>query len=187
MAYYYSPFRKQYDEDFHSKKKVPSDTCVFCDTEVMETQGIKNKNAKLIENEHYKWVVNYFPQSEGHTLIIPKRHVTRIGHETPEEIIARERIVVFATDMLQKLYPGAGVEIFIQNGGASRASIAHLHWHVVPAQKSDPFRGFEKFGLFYTIDKEQEKVILFPVEIQKAQDGLQRELAEIIGDELPCN
>lgn len=180
MAYYYSPFRKQYDK---KEKKTSSDGCVFCNFDKVKQQAVINAGGQIIENSHYVWLVNYFPRHEGHTLLIPKKHVVGIGEESPDQVFAREQLFAFASKMLRKLYPGAGIEIFNQTGEGSLASIEHLHWHIVPAQPSDPLRSFEKLGHFYTVDEKEEKVIVFPVEIEKACEGLQRELADVIGME----
>jgi len=76
MAYYYSPFRKKY-----SKRKTAG--CVFCDQVAMTIESVPNAKGKPVENDSYRWVVNMFPKFEGHTLAIPKRHITSIGSESP--------------------------------------------------------------------------------------------------------
>lgn len=113
-------------------------------------------------------------------MIVPKRHVTMLGSETEEEVLARERILNIAAIALQKLYPGAGIEVFLQTGEGSESSEPHLHWHVVPALPGDSLRGFDKLGHFYTVQPGQEKVIIFPVAIKLAREELIHALAEIL-------
>ena len=113
-------------------------------------------------------------------MVVPKRHVTELGDETPAEIAAREELVVLASRTLQELYPGAGVEIFLQNGPGAEGSIPHLHWHVVPAQPDDPLRGFDKLGQFFTIEPDKEKVIIFPLPITLAKEELLAALAKVL-------
>ncbi len=173
MAYYYSPFRKKYGK--------PSIGCPFCNQKRMEDQAIVTSAGAVVENKHYRWVINHFPKFEGHTLVIPKRHILAFGEETAEEIYAREELVTLATKTLELVYPGAGVEIFIQYGKGSEASIPHLHWHVVPSLPEDPLRGFDKLGQFFSIEQNKEKVILFPVKIRKARGTLRRALAKHLG------
>lgn len=181
MAYYYSPFRKNY----HNTLSARGDFCPFCDSENMQQQAVKNTKGQVIENEYYTWVVNYFPKFEGHTMVVPKKHTLFIGEENTNEVVARENLTVFAVNMLKKLYPESGVEVFIQTGQGSTSSVPHLHWHILPAHESDPLRAFEKLGHFSTVDENKEKVLIFPVEIKKALDGLQKELAETIGEDFP--
>jgi len=175
MAYYYSPFRKKY-----TGKKADTG-CPFCNKVNMAKQSIKYSNGALAENKNYRWIVNIFPKFEGHTLVVPKRHVAELGTESPDEIKDREEIFHLASQTLKKTYPGAGIEVFIQTGGASEASIEHLHWHVVPSQPNDPIRGFDKLGQFFTIEEDKPKIIVFPVPIKKAKQTLQRALSKTLG------
>ena len=175
MAYYYSPFRNTYNKD-----RAARPGCVFCDPTVLAGGGVRRADGTVVENEHYLWIINSFPKFEGHTLIVPKRHVTELGDETPAEVAAREELVVLASRALQTLYPGAGVEVFLQTGPGSESSVSHLHWHVTPAQPDDPLRGFDKLGQFFTIEPDKERVIIFPVPIKLAQDELLAALAKVL-------
>ncbi len=122
-----------------------------------------------------------YPKFEGHTMIVPKRHVIKLGTESAQEIKDREELIVIAAEALQKLYHGAGIEIFLQTGAGSEGSIAHLHWHIVPSQPSDPLRGFDKLGHFFTITEDKPKLIVFPVPIKKARNTLLRALSKTLG------
>jgi diadenosine tetraphosphate (Ap4A) HIT family hydrolase len=73
------------------------------------------------------------------------------------------------------------VEIFLQTGAGSEASVKHLHWHVVPSQLNDPLRGFDKLGQFFTIEKDKPKIVVFPVPIKKARQTLLRALSKTLG------
>lgn len=172
MAYYYSPFRKEYGPR--------PEGCPFCDQVLIQEQGALSNEGDIIQNEHYYWMVNWYPKFEGHTMVIPKRHVSCIGEETTEEVVARDELIVLATQTLMKAYPSAGIEIFLQTGKGSARSIPHLHWHVVPSQPSDPLRGFDKADQFFTIKPDEEKIILFPVEIRYAREELRKLIAQTL-------
>jgi histidine triad (HIT) family protein len=173
MAYYYSPFRKEYYEGKHSE-------CAFCDSAVLEKQSVRRKDRSVVENEYYIWFVSFYPKFEGHTLIIPKQHVSDIDQESPGSIVARNELLILAKNTLQKLYPGSGLEVFLQTGEKSDASIAHLHWHIVPAQPDDVLRGFDKLGHFYTTKPNEEKVVLFPIEVKLAKEELLKALSQVL-------
>ena len=164
MAYYYSPFRKSYGKK-SSKRGME---CAFCDAKQILKQSIKTKSGVVIENDSYLWVVNLYPKFEGHTMVVPKRHIIKIGEETAQETLDREELIAYAAQVLQKAFPRSGIEIFLQTGEGSASSVAHLHWHVVPASHDDPLRSFEKLGHFYTIEPGKERVIVFPLEIKRS-------------------
>lgn len=174
MAYYYSPFRKNYSKDSNAGG------CPFCNEDDMEKQVIYRSDGTPVENEYYRWVINTYPKFEGHTMVVPKKHILHIGDEGDREISAREELFIIASNALRKLYPGAGIEIFLQTAGESGSSVEHLHWHVVPAKKDDHLRSFEKLGHFYTIEPEEEKIVVFPQKIEKAGDVLQEALRNIL-------
>jgi diadenosine tetraphosphate (Ap4A) HIT family hydrolase len=179
MAYYYSPFRKIYGGTKHKGEE----TCPFCSKEGRISQSIRNADGVLMENEHYFWITNFFPKFEGHTMIVPKKHIRALHEEDSEEIVARHDLSLFAMRQLEKVYPGCGFEIFIQYGPGSAQSVEHLHWHIVPAQPDDALRSFEKLGHFYTTEEGKEKAIVFPVKINLAREELIGKLAEVIGNE----
>lgn len=176
MAYYYTPFRKKYLKP--GEKKIGA--CVFCTEKEMEAEAIRYQDGRVVENEFYRWIVNFYPKHEGHTMIVPKRHVTELGAESKKAVAARDELVTLAAQTLQKLYKTDGIEVFIQCGAHSMASIEHLHWHVVPALPDDPIRGFQKLGHFYTTEQNKKQVVLFPVPIKLARRKLQNALSKVL-------
>jgi diadenosine tetraphosphate (Ap4A) HIT family hydrolase len=177
MALYYSPFRTEYSAGGPSG-------CPFCDEAHMREQSLKHPDGSPIENEHYRWIVNWFPKFDGHTMVIPKHHVESLSDETDEShLLARSRMLAFAADTVRQLFSDAGVEAFIQYGTGSEASQEHLHWHVVPARPADTFRGFDKADEYFTIDPEQEKVVYYPVQIELARERLIARVQETLQKE----
>ncbi len=168
--YYYSPFRKKYNKG--------SDNCPFCSLKNIESQTIKDHTGKAFENEHYRWVVNTFPKFEGHTMLVPKRHLDELHKESPEELLARHDLLKRAVSILQNKYPNCGIEHFIQTGPGSSSTIPHLHWHLLPAHLDDNLRSFEKMGHFYTMDPDEEKVIIFPQPIKMSPSELLKFLSQ---------
>lgn len=178
MAYYYSPFRQAYRKE-DSKKG-----CVFCDEKKMRNHAIRDSAGAVVENVRYAWIVNRFPKFEGHTMLVPKRHMESLLKETSQEVWSRQELLTVALPALYRLYPGSGVEVFAQSGPGSDASVRHIHWHVVPARPSDPLRSFEKLGHFYTAEEGKEKVIFFPHAIRLAGRELQEALAQHVPSKL---
>jgi diadenosine tetraphosphate (Ap4A) HIT family hydrolase len=175
--YYYTPFRNTYN----GKK---SDTeCVFCNKKMMASQSVKHPGGLAVETRSYRWIINIYPKFEGHTMVVPKKHITEIGAETEREINEREKLFAVASRTLQALYPGAGVEIFLQTGPGFESSIKHLHWHIVPSLPQDPLRGFDKLGHFFTMEKEKAKILVFPVPVRLARNQLLRALTRTLGKE----
>ena len=171
--YSYSPFRKSYNT------ANTEAVCVFCDSEQMGKQTIILADGNPVENELYRWVVNVFPKFEGHTMLLPKRHITAIQDQTAEETIAATELLKTALAVLATTFPDHGIEHFAQWGAQSASSQAHIHSHLVPAHPDDSFRSFEKLGHFYTTKEDQEKIVLFPVPITLSPEELLAEFKKV--------
>lgn len=171
--YSYSPFRSGYSTP---DKDAP---CVFCDPVVIQKQTIVLADNKAVENKYYRWIVNTYPKFEGHTMLVPKRHITSIEDEQPEETLACADLLKVALKAMRILFPTSGIEYFAQWGAQSASSQAHIHTHLVPANPEDPFRSFEKLGHFYTTKDQQEKIVLFPTTIKLSPEELLAEFKKI--------
>lgn len=78
-----------------------------------------------------------FPVSEGHTLVIPKRHVSSIFDlETNEydELWAFMRQV--HGELLRRFRP-TGVNIGVNDGEAAGQTVEHAHIHLIPRYAGD--------------------------------------------------
>lgn len=163
--YYYSPFRKTYSSEPEENE------CVFC-SQVVRDRTLESKAGVKYENDAWFWVVNQFPKFEGHTLLVPKRHIDHLEDETPEESALRQQLFAEVVTTIKKAFPEHGIEYFAQNGRGSQSTINHIHWHLVPASPDDELRSFEKLGHFYTTEPEKEKVLIYPIEISMGPDAL---------------
>ncbi len=105
---------------------------------------------KLYEDEDVLAFLDVFPQSFGHTLVIPKRSAARNILEVDTEALAKVIAVVqkLARVIVEELEP-AGVQIAQFNGAPAGQTVFHIHMHIVPryageglgihaSQKADP-------------------------------------------------
>ena len=102
--------------------------CSFCDLE---------PDRIISESDYTLTVRDGFPVSEGHTLIIPKRHVQSFF-----ELMAIEKAAVLqaldeAKEALDKELNPDGYNIGINDGEAAGQTVMHLHLHLIPRYKGD--------------------------------------------------
>lgn len=85
-----------------------------------------------------------FPVSEGHTLVIPKRHFASFFDCSEEERAAlMDALDVAKRDLDRSLKPD-GYNIGINDGPPAGQTIQHLHVHLIPryiGDQSDPRGG----------------------------------------------
>jgi histidine triad (HIT) family protein len=80
------------------------------------------------------------PVFEGHTLLVPRRHVSTIG-DLPAELLGPLLDAGRRVAAAQRAALGAEGTFFALNDVVSQ-SVPHVHLHVVPRRRGDGLRGF---------------------------------------------
>ena len=78
-----------------------------------------------------------FPESKGHTLVIPKRHVASLWEMTTEEYIDAFALVRQVRDLLQETFNPQGFNVGVNCGEAAGQSVLHAHIHLIPRYTGD--------------------------------------------------
>lgn len=78
-----------------------------------------------------------FPVSNGHTLIIPRRHISTLFDATKEEQLAILRALNVAKETLDRTCTPDGFNIGFNHGKAGGQTVAHLHIHIIPRYLGD--------------------------------------------------
>ena len=82
-------------------------------------------------------VLDGFPISEGHTLVIPKRHVELL-FDLPEDDLAKVwALVAKVRQVLKKKYKPDGFNIGVNEGRAAGQTVSHAHVHIIPRRAGD--------------------------------------------------
>ena len=91
----------------------------------------------IISNDLAVAIKDGFPISEGHTLIIPKRHVASFFDITHEERLAMLDLLDKAKhDLTSQLKPPS-FNIGINDGKEAGQTVPHLHIHLIPRYDGD--------------------------------------------------
>ena len=111
-------------------------SCQFCNL----ANGIELTNI-VYQTHSVCCFLDINPINEGHTLIVPKKHVLDIeefDQATRLDIMNAAALLSLA---LKKLYSPDGVSI-MQNGGQFN-DVNHYHMHIFPRYKNDGFSWIE--------------------------------------------
>lgn len=77
-----------------------------------------------------------FPVAEGHALVVPRRHVARVGELTDTEWAELHQLGRATADRL--MADGAeGVTYGVNDGAAAGQTVGHVHLHVIPRRAGD--------------------------------------------------
>jgi diadenosine tetraphosphate (Ap4A) HIT family hydrolase len=107
---------------------TPIQGCPFCSMDISRL---------LISNQFAIAAADAFPVSEGHTLIIPKRHISSIFDTTEEELVHIFKLVTQTRELLNEQFQPQGLNIGINDGVAAGQTVMHLHIHLIPRYKGD--------------------------------------------------
>jgi diadenosine tetraphosphate (Ap4A) HIT family hydrolase len=103
--------------------------CLFCE---MPAQRV------IMENTHAYAIRDGFPVTEGHSLVIPKRHVADYFGLTPEELLACDELLRSLRGTILWEDPAvAGFNIGANAGAVAGQTIFHCHIHLIPRREGD--------------------------------------------------
>ncbi len=108
------------------------DDCVFCKIIRGEIPSYT-----IYEDNDFKVILDRFPSSVGHTLILVKEHVENLN-ELPPETAAK--VLPLAAVLAKKLKAALncdGINVLQNNGEAAGQSVMHFHMHLIPRYKTD--------------------------------------------------
>lgn len=92
----------------------------------------------VAENELAIAFLDREPATEGHTLIIPKRHANDIFDISEKEIIAITKLAQQVGMILQKTFGYPSI-ILHQVNGESAQDVRHFHLHIYGGPKITPY------------------------------------------------
>jgi histidine triad (HIT) family protein len=108
------------------------DGCVFCkmaDGEIPVT--------KVYEDDAVLAFLDIGPISDGHTLVIPKRHCAML-HECDPEVLAEVSVRLGRiAEAVMAATNADGYNVLSNNGAAAGQVVEHLHFHVIPRKVED--------------------------------------------------
>jgi len=102
--------------------------CPFCHVEAHEV---------IAESEHFFAKSDGYPVSEGHTLLISKRHVSTYFDLTEEEQIDMVKLLNVVKKNTDKEFDASQYNVGINCGEFAGQTIDHVHIHLIPRRQGD--------------------------------------------------
>lgn len=131
MENLWSPWRMKYITD----NGAPGGECVFC-----ASPKLADGPANLIvhSGENVYVILNRFPYTTGHLMVVPFLHVPSIEDLAPATRAELMEMVNSVLGVLRAVYHPDGFNVGINMGSAAGAGIAeHAHIHIVPRWGGD--------------------------------------------------
>lgn len=130
MDHIWSPWRYQY-----VTKAAPSGGCVFC----AKMAATDDAEALIVHRAAHNFVVlNLYPYTNGHVMVVPYEHVDSLVAATHEATAEMMELVRRTESILRVLYNPPGINIGMNLGACAGAGVAgHIHMHVLPRWPGD--------------------------------------------------
>ena len=105
-----------------------SSPCPFC----------RPENERVVRESEYGLVlIDPYPSSPGHLLVVPKRHEASFFKLDPLEQADLLNLVIAARGIAATEREPDGFNIGLNDGEAAGQTVAHCHWHVIPRYAGD--------------------------------------------------
>ena len=103
-------------------------TCAFCNL---------SEERIWLSSDTCVAILDGFPVSHGHTLVIPKRHVVLFSNLTgDEQTSVWEMVDEVRTRLTSELDPD-GFNVGVNDGVAAGQTVPHVHVHIIPRWEGD--------------------------------------------------
>lgn len=93
---------------------------------------------KVYEDETALVMMDIFPQSRGHTLVIPKAPSRNLFDADPAVLAAVIPLVQKVANAVKSVTNADGIRLAQFNEAPAGQSVFHLHFHIIPAYEGVP-------------------------------------------------
>ena len=129
MDWLWSPWRYRY------LQKEPEPGCIFCE------KARENRDAEnfIVLRARLNFIIlNLYPYTTGHLMVVPYEHVPELGQAKPETLDEMIQLSRMAEGALGEAYQPKGFNLGMNIGEFAGAGVAgHIHMHVLPRWPGD--------------------------------------------------
>ena len=130
MDYVWSPWRYKYISEASK-----DDRCIFCDALAM---GDDRKALIVLRGRHNFVILNHFPYTTGHVMIVPFAHIPDLASCDPPTLAEMMYLAQRVEAALAASYRPEGFNLGMNIGRCAGAGVAgHVHLHVLPRWTGD--------------------------------------------------
>lgn len=106
--------------------------CIFCQI----IDGEKTAH-KIYEDEHFIAILDAYPATEGHALVITKNHHPELLDLPEKELKHAMRVIQKVADGVCEAVDADGFNIHQSNNPVAGQEIFHIHFHIIPRFHGD--------------------------------------------------
>ncbi len=96
-----------------------------------------NDSYVYLEENDVVMTVALYAYIDGHSMIIPRRHVLSAKELTPLEWETMRKFMYIAKKLIREEYEIKGVQYILREGTGAQGTVDHLHYHCMPFDAPD--------------------------------------------------
>jgi len=130
MDWLWSPWRYKYVSEASK-----SDSCIFCDALALDD----DRKALILFRGKFNFIIlNRFPYTTGHSMIVPFDHVADLSGCSPQSLAEMMHLAQRIEAALHDSYHPDGFNLGMNIGHCAGAGVlGHVHLHVLPRWTGD--------------------------------------------------
>lgn len=124
------------------------ENCPFCEEKILKLT--------FSESLNFRAVYNIAPVLPGHSMIIPKQHITSIMEFSDEDL---NEFILFSREVTKTIitvFECDGFDFSLQEKEEAGQTVDHFHFHIIPRKPGD----LPKPGDWYKITQQNEQLLL---------------------------
>ncbi|HQR21767.1 MAG TPA: HIT domain-containing protein [Burkholderiales bacterium] len=102
--------------------------CPFC---ALPLERIERQNSLALS------FFDAYPVSDGHALVIPRRHLASAGDLTEAEVVAIWQLLRQMREIVHERHRPDGFNIGVNDGAVAGQTVGHAHFHLIPRYAGD--------------------------------------------------
>ncbi len=132
FAHVWAPWRMEY---IRMPEEDKPKGCIFCN----KPKDNKDKEDLILyRGKHVFVIMNRYPYSNGHLMVVPYRHISDYSTLTKEELYEISDVTQMVIEVLKMTMHPQGFNVGFNLGESAGAGIAeHIHQHIVPRWTGD--------------------------------------------------
>lgn len=95
---------------------------------------------RVYEDEQTLAFMDIMPQSEGHTLVVPKEAAATLLDISPAMLAATIQVTQRVAKAVKQVTGAPGLLIAQFNGAEAGQTVPHLHFHIIPRRGGESLR-----------------------------------------------
>ncbi len=125
MDFLWTPWRYAY---VSTAREAPA--CIFC----AALRCPADREALIVQRGRHCFIMlNAFPYTSGHVMVVPYEHVDQLDKLAPEAAVEMMALAQRLETALRRLYRPDGLNMGLNIGAAAGAGVAgHIHLHALP-------------------------------------------------------